>query len=295
MNKKEKKIISHKFLNKYTIPGALLLMLCGFLLCEFVIPMPITMISGMFGIAQGNNIQDLEPVAYISAALGTFVVLAVYKRWFYPEFDGCLNGNFAETARAAVMIIPFWILTCIKEISLGTQIQPLTIRIIAASLMAGCCEETVFRGLGISYLMRQWKKENKITSALLFTSVCFGLFHGMNIFSGAGIANTLIQIVSTSFIGMFLGAVFLRGGNLLPVMIIHTLHDILAGLTTAEGFTLTHALGLSDWLDMVLCIALGCAGLYLIRKEKRAGIIELWGKKWSGTVAGGVQTDVAQQ
>ena len=52
-------------------------------------------------------------------------------------------------------------------------------------------------------------------------------------------------------------------------------------MTISEGYVLTHAVGWSDVIDLILCILLGIAGLYLVRPEKRAEIIEIWKQKWN--------------
>ena len=274
------KIIKHNFLNKHTIPGALLLMLWGLLFSEMIV-------GGVFTIP--DLILDPETREPVIGAFGSaaaaFLVLSIHWVWFYPEFEGCLKSKvpFSDICRIAAAIIPFWLITIIKEIAAGNSFHAPTIRIIAMALMAGCCEEVSFRGLGISYLMRQWKDEKKILPALVFTSVIFGLVHASNIISGAGVLISIIQSVSAAFIGLFLGAVFLRGGNLWAAIIIHVIHDILSGMFLTEGFVLTHTVTWSDWLDMLICALLGAAGLYLVRGEKRAEIAALWAQKWAGT------------
>ncbi len=280
METKQKKIINHKFLNKHTIPGAILLMLWGLIFTEMIFGLPFVILDTIFVDQSGKT----QLFSGFGCAAGAFLLLAIHKRWFYPEFEGCLkcsSVSFADAFKPAAAIIPFWILSCIKELAFGSKFSVPTLAMISTSLMAGCCEEASFRGLGISYLMRQWKEENKVLPALLFTSAGFGLVHSANILSGAEVPITLIQTFSSFFIGLFLGAIFLRSGNLWPAMIIHFLHDVFAGMFLSEGYVLTHAVGWIDAVDLTLCLLLGIAGIYLIRPEKRAEIIEIWKRKWS--------------
>ncbi len=271
---KEKKIISHKFFDKHTIPGVIFLMLWGMILPEFIIAIPVTIMTQTLGLDQA--------IISLASAAGAFLVLAIHKRWFYPEFEGCLKSSvgFLHSWKVAAAILFFWFINFIIDFASGGQITKPTLNMIALSLMAGCVEEAAFRGLGISYLMRQWRDKNKITSALVITSAAFGLIHATNIFSGAGIVITILQTVSAFFFGLFLGGVFLRCGNLWPLMIIHFVEDILAGITTPEGYILTHTVGWGDWADTMLCIGLGLIGLYLIREERCPQIIALWDEKW---------------
>ncbi len=287
METKQKKIINHKFLNKHTVPGALLLMLWGFLFSEVIVGIPFSLLDFFLIDPTGKT----QIITGFGCAAGAFLVLAIHKRWFYPEFEGCLmcsSVSFKDAWKVAVAVIPFWIALIIKELAFGNKLSAPSLAIISAALMAGCCEEAAFRGLGISYLMRQWKEKSKVLPALLFTSAVFGLVHGTNILSGAGVSITLLQVVSSFFLGLFLGAIFLRSGILWPAMIIHFLHDVIAGMSLPEGFVMTHAVGPADFVDLVCCGLLGCAGIYLVRTEKRAEIVEIWRKKWSVSEPGTV-------
>ena len=276
---KNKKIINHKFLNRYTVIGAVLLMAWGFVFAEIIFPLPFGVIAGFMTSDEGT----LLIVAEFAAVIGALLALAIHKRWFYPEYKGCLGGSgFTAALRVSKPILPFWILTMARELIAGHSVQPLTLSIIATALMAGFCGEAAFRGIGVSYLMRQWKSEEKIPYVVALTSVCFALMHSTNIFSGAALGVTLLQIVAAGFIGVFLCGVFLRSGNLWVPIIIHTLHDVISLLFLPEGAVLTHAVEMSDWLDLGLTIALGAAGLYMVRKSKRGEIIALWQEKWSG-------------
>ena len=276
---KNKKIINHKFLNRYTVIGAVLLMACGFVFAEIIFPLPFGVIAGFITSDEGS----LLIVAEFAAVIGALLALAIHKRWFYPEYKGCLDSfGFTAALRVSWPILPFWILTVARELIAGHSVQPLTLSIIATALMAGFCEEAAFRGIGVSYLMRQWKTEEKIPHVVALTSVCFALMHGTNLFSGAALGVTLLQIAAAGCIGVFLCGVFLRSGNLWVPIMIHTMHDVISLLFLPEGAVLTHAVELSDLLDLGLTVALGVAGLYLVRKSKRGEIIALWQEKWNG-------------
>lgn len=279
METKQKKIIDHKFLNKHTIPGAILLMIWGMIFSEGIIGLPF----GFMDVLLVDRSGKTQIFSGFGCAAGAFLLLAIHKRWFYPEFEGCLkcsSVSFADACKVAAAIIPFWVISCIRELAFGNKINAPTLAMISTSLMAGCCEEAAFRGLGISYLMRQWKEENRVMPALLFTSACFGLVHSSNIIAGADVPITLIQTAGSFFIGLFLGAIFLRSGNLWPAMIIHFLHDIFAGMFLSEGYILTHTVGWPDVADLLCCALLGCVGIWLIRAEKRSEIAAIWRKKW---------------
>ena len=82
--------------------------------------------------------------------------------------------------------------------------------------------------------------------------------------------------------GVFLSAVYIRTGNIWPLMLVHSLHDILLS-SVSEKET---ALGVEfpDWFVPALGVVEGLlfvCGLYMLRKSKRAEIIALWNRRWS--------------
>ena len=90
---------------------------------------------------------------------------------------------------------------------------------IVCMLCVGFLEEVIFRGL----LFRAIEKDN-IKSAVVISSVTFGIGHIINLFNGSGmdIINNLCQIVFAVAVGFLLVTIFYRGGSLLPCIIVHS-------------------------------------------------------------------------
>ena len=97
-----------------------------------------------------------------------------------------------------------------------------------------------------------------------------------------GLSYALAQALLAFFMGVFLSAVYLRTGNIWPLILIHSLHDILTS-SAIEKMT-AHGADFPDWITALLCVIEGIllvSGFYLLRKSKRAEIIELWNRRWS--------------
>ena len=90
---------------------------------------------------------------------------------------------------------------------------------IVCMLCVGFLEEVIFRGL----LFKAIAKDN-IKSAVIISSVTFGIGHIINLFNGSGmdIVNNLCQIVFAIAVGFLLVTIFYRGGSLLPCIIVHS-------------------------------------------------------------------------
>ena len=90
---------------------------------------------------------------------------------------------------------------------------------IVCMLCVGFLEEVIFRGL----LFEAIAKKN-IKSAVVISSVTFGIGHIINLFNGSGmdLVNNLCQIVFAIAVGFLLVTIFYRGGSLLPCIFVHS-------------------------------------------------------------------------
>ncbi len=111
---------------------------------------------------------------------------------------------------------------------------PETVCRIVCMLCVGFLEEMIFRGL----LFTAIAKDN-LKSAVIISSVTFGIGHIINLFNGSGMdwVNNLCQIVFAVAVGFLLVTIFYRGGSLLPCILVHSAINILS--TFAEDTNLT--------------------------------------------------------
>ena len=85
MSTNEKKVIKHRILDKHPIVGIILLTVLA-----------LFMIQGFIGGVLGVGIALVlglpqEPILYISMTISAFIMLAIHKRWFYPEYEGSFS------------------------------------------------------------------------------------------------------------------------------------------------------------------------------------------------------------
>lgn len=105
---------------------------------------------------------------------------------------------------------------------------------IACMLCVGFLEEVIFRGLLFIAIAK-----NNIKSAVIISSVTFGIGHIINLFNGSGmdLVSNLCQIVFAIAVGFLLVTIFYRGGSLLPCIIVHSAINTLG--TFANDASLT--------------------------------------------------------
>lgn len=106
---------------------------------------------------------------------------------------------------------------------------------IVCMLGVGFLEEVIFRGL----LFAAIAKDN-IKSAIVISSVTFGIGHIINLFNGSGmdLVNNLCQIAFAIAVGFLLVTVFYRGGNLLPCILVHAAINTLSTFANDAGLTM---------------------------------------------------------
>lgn len=105
---------------------------------------------------------------------------------------------------------------------------------IVCMLCVGFLEEVIFRGL----LFVAIAKDN-IKSAIVISSVTFGIGHIINLFNGNGmdLVGNLCQIVFAVAVGFLLVTIFYRGDSLLPCILVHSAINTLG--TFAKDTNLT--------------------------------------------------------
>lgn len=267
----------HKFFDRFTIPGALVLMIGGLSIGQ--------LIGMVIGFPLGFLIKDSNAAGAIGIVIATFPMLALYKFWFRPEFEGNLRGGDMKTGlMLSLILIPYWLLNVPAGFIFGSaKFGAPTLATVSMALMAGCSEEAAFRGLGISYLMRQWKEEKRIPAIVIISSVTFGLVHIFNALAGGDLGSVVNQTIGAAAMGFFFGALYLRSGNLIMPMVTHAIHDIIAFLDVSgiQGGVIVSGIDWTSYLDTGLTIVLGLIGLWLVRPAKQAEIRAMWDKKWN--------------
>ena len=105
---------------------------------------------------------------------------------------------------------------------------------IVCMLCVGFLEEVIFRG----FLFEAIAKDN-IKSAIVISSVTFGIGHIINLFNGSGmdLVGNLCQIVFAIAVGFLLVTIFYRGGSLLPCIFVHSAINTLGTFANDANLT----------------------------------------------------------
>ena len=106
---------------------------------------------------------------------------------------------------------------------------------IACMLCVGFLEEVIFRGLMFVAIAK-----DNIKTAVVISSVTFGIGHIINLFngSGTGLINNLCQIVFAIAVGFLLVTIFYRGGSLIPCIVVHSAINTLGTFANDSNLTM---------------------------------------------------------
>ena len=126
---------------------------------------------------------------------------------------------------------------------------------IVCMLCVGFLEEVIFRGLLFTAIAR-----NNVRSAVVISSVTFGIGHIINLVngSGMGLVSNLCQIVFAVAVGFLLVTLFYRGGSLLPCVLVHS------AINTLGTFANDAALTMQTQLAQAAALTLLTVGYTLI-------------------------------
>lgn len=87
----------------------------------------------------------------------------------------------------------------------------------------GFLEEIIFRG----FLFQMMAKDN-VKSAVIVTSITFGIGHILNLFNGADLIPTLIQICYAISTGFLFAIILIKTKSLIPCIITHSIVNALS-------------------------------------------------------------------
>ena len=254
------------------IPSFIIVMVLSFIVCNII--------SGIFtpfftSISPDN---PLVPGLIIGAVVTSLIYVYIFKiKGFF---------SFSKFNLAFILGCPL-ILYILASLFDSNFIIPTTDALLIGILLGlspGICEEILFRGILISYLMKFFRNSKNIYIILIFSALIFGLSHITNVFMGAPLDSSLFQAFYTFSMGIILGAVYLRTGNIWIPIIFHSLIDIIGisffnsqSMIIQTGFVLD-IVSILTIIVSIICIVLG---LYYVRSAKHDEILEVWEEKWA--------------
>ena len=198
---------------------------------------------------------------WMTLALFVFAAgIAVFVKSNHLEEKYGLNG-WPKNTRRFLYFLPMWI---IATGNLWGGIAPAykgAAQLFAVLSMAlvGYVEEMLFRG----FLFKALIPKNGIKTAVIISSVTFGMGHIVNLLTGHGNLETIVQIIFAVSLGFLFTMVFYKSGSLLPCIAAHSLIDVFSKFSVDSPT--------ADWINVIVTIILAIAySIYLCRLKNHA-------------------------
>ncbi|MCH4011640.1 MAG: CPBP family intramembrane metalloprotease [Furfurilactobacillus sp.] len=134
---------------------------------------------------------------------------------------------------------------------------------LTVGLIAAIPEEFIWRGLVLTYIGQQMSGTTRFRAiwALGISSLLFGLYHMGNLHVQS-LDSTLAQVLQTVGLGVILGAIYIKSGNLLNSMLFHFSWDFFA--TLANGIENGPDSEINWTANIVMFVALCIVGISVV-------------------------------
>ncbi len=182
-----------------------------------------------------NKIIGIECATNAVFNVGLTIVLLC----FIMKNNLCTRYGLCKTAVSARSFLWYIPLVIISSHNLWNGIAinfPLadTVCYICHMLCVGFVEEVVFRG----FLFKAMTKDS-VKSAIIVSSVTFGLGHLLNLFngSGMGLVSNICQVCGAIAAGFLFVTIFYRSGTLIPCIATHSAIDVASIFANESGLT----------------------------------------------------------
>ena len=214
------------------------------------------------GIGNLRTLGDDSPVLMLGLLVLSLLIILFVRMTDAVAYYG-LKGWISDN-KAMLWLIPLYIVSSTNLWAGISPNYPMPGLLYASVMMAcvGFVEEMIFRG----FLFKAMLKDSKAITAVVVSSVTFGMGHIVNLFIGQELAETLIQIVFAVAIGFIFTMVFYKGGSLWPCILAHSFIDV-ASLFSAEK---SPELRQATYIVVLALAVFYC--LYLAKRVKTAQI-----------------------
>lgn len=197
-----------------------------------------------------NKFGSTSYITFICNLVITLILLLIISKTKTKEYYGLIKPK--EYVRF-MYFVPLFIIIFLNFIG-GIQINNTVIEIIffmLSMLLIGFIEEIIFRG----FLFKMMEKDN-LKTAMIVSSLTFGIGHIVNLFNGSNLIPTLIQIIYSVIVGYLFVLIFHKSKSLLPCIITHSLINALSIFQTSSP--------ISSYISPILLIIISLWYIFVI-------------------------------
>lgn len=259
----------------------------------------IVIFSGLSFLSSSSIFEYFSELIYGFNMLGELCA-AIFILWILIIFKktDLIFKNRGSIRESIIVSLPFIIYSFyIGSMLLATNMVegyefisiPNIIVIILFYLLVGIFEDFLIRGVSLNLLLDKFGHSKKgIYLSLGLSSLLFGIIHFTNLFTGASFQGVLIQVITSTCIGIYFGSIYLRSGNVWTPALLHGVYDIMVSIPSffmiEEIVDTSQAYGESisnySWSNVIIGGFFIILSIYLLRREKMSSVKDMLnGKK----------------
>lgn len=183
------------------------------------------MLIVMYVVMNSYCLKDLGSTDYRSAIINTIFSIALFALIFALDRRSYYGLVKIENWKKFLYFIPLLLISS-TNLWNGIHIENTAGEIVFHVIMminVGFIEEVIFRG----FLFKMIAKDN-MKSAIIISSLTFGMGHIVNLLRGAAFVSTLLQMCYATAIGYLFVVIFLKSKSLIPCIISHAVINSLS-------------------------------------------------------------------
>ncbi len=179
----------------------------------------------IYVISNSYLMQNYGYTSYQSVVVNTLLAILIIVLLILTKRTKYYGITKTDNAKGFLYFIPLFVIS-LFNLRNGININNSSSEIIfhvLTMINIGFLEEIIFRGL----LFKMIEKDN-VKTAIIVSSITFGIGHIVNILNGADLIPTLLQVCYAIAIGYMLVIVFYRSKSLIPCIIFHGVFNSLS-------------------------------------------------------------------
>lgn len=193
----------------------------------------------------------------VGILLSTIIIIFLKKNNLLEKYGLC---SFKGNLKSFLYFIPLLVILTVNlwnGVRMNTSVIN-TILFITSMICVGFLEEIIFRGFLFVSM-----SQNSIKSAIVVSSITFGIGHIVNLLNGGDFVPTLLQVFYAIAIGFLFTIMFYKSKSLIPCIIVHAVFNSLS-IFSVENSSMTF-----DIITAVfLCVVSIGYALWILNKTK---------------------------
>lgn len=137
-------------------------------------------------------------------------------------------------------------------VSYDINIYMLIIITFIGTVMAGFCEEVIFRGI----ILNSFKSEKSYIISMIISSIGFSIVHITTVVMGNSLFQALVTVFYSSLLGFAFVGLVMKIKNIWPLIIFHSLWNFILMISQTLQLEISLAVGVCNVMNIFMAIIL---------------------------------------